>query len=373
MSAALRVFVAMADAVPSVAHRATVALLAHLSRNHVEPVVCFLGDGPLLAVCRDEIRIETILVPPGGRGARRDSIEGALRSTRAALVHSIGAGTHLLAGHCARRVGLPAVWSQYDSASVGSLLQVRAALARARIIFVATPLVEARQRRLNPWGTPLRLVPPSVRRAGDSREARRHRARTALGLDAGAFAFGWLASTAPAGETELALRAAASVCHARTHARLVVFADPAVPAGVMMGGDLRPLASSLGIEARCTVAPAHAGFGLPPAFDALDAAFIASGDTERVALAPIEALAAGLPLVAADTVPVRDSVTSGRDGVLVPPGDPEGFAAALLSLCDDPEERNRLRAAAEKTARDRFDVHDAAKQVAQHYRKALER
>jgi glycosyltransferase involved in cell wall biosynthesis len=373
VSAALRVLIALPDAMPSVAHRATVALLPHLARHHVDPVVCFLGEGPLLALCRDELHLETLVVPSGGSGAARRAIESALRSTRAVLAHSVGAGTHLLVGPAARRAGLPTVWSQFDGASVGSVRQVRAALAPSRAILVASSLVEARQRRLNLRRTPLTLLPPSARRAGDSREARRQRARNALRLGADAFAFGWLSGAAPGVEIGVALRAASSVCHARARARLVVFADPATSARVSLETALRPLATSLGIETRCSIAPGHTGPGLPPAFDALDAAFIVSGDTALVALAPIEALAAGLPLVAADVPATRESVTHGQDGLLVPSGDHEAFAAALLSLCDDPEERQRLRTAAEKTVRERFDVHDAARNVAQVYRKALER
>jgi glycosyltransferase involved in cell wall biosynthesis len=44
------------------------------------------------------------------------------------------------------------------------------------------------------------------------------------------------------------------------------------------------------------------------------------------------------------------------DGVLVPPGDHEALAVALLALHDDPRKCYDLATAAAQTARDRFDV-----------------
>lgn len=51
----------------------------------------------------------------------------------------------------------------------------------------------------------------------------------------------------------------------------------------------------------------------------------------------LEAMAAGLPIVATRIDGNRDLLTDGRTGVLVPPRDPVGLAHALTSLCTDPE------------------------------------
>ena len=50
----------------------------------------------------------------------------------------------------------------------------------------------------------------------------------------------------------------------------------------------------------------------------------------------LEALAAGLPVVALRLGATRDFVIPGRTGELVEPGDIEGLAQALISLLDDP-------------------------------------
>lgn len=49
----------------------------------------------------------------------------------------------------------------------------------------------------------------------------------------------------------------------------------------------------------------------------------------------LESMLAGVPVVASDVGGVSDLVTHGRDGLLVPPGDPSALAEALASLLSD--------------------------------------
>lgn len=63
-----------------------------------------------------------------------------------------------------------------------------------------------------------------------------------------------------------------------------------------------------------------------------------------------EAFAQAVPVVASDIVGYRDVVTSGRDGVLVPPGDALALAHALRELALRPERRRRMSDAARKSA-----------------------
>ncbi len=60
----------------------------------------------------------------------------------------------------------------------------------------------------------------------------------------------------------------------------------------------------------------------------------------------VEALGVGTPVIATATGGVTEIVTDGENGLLVPSGDPDAFAAAVRRYFDDPALQERLRAAA---------------------------
>jgi 2-deoxystreptamine N-acetyl-D-glucosaminyltransferase/2-deoxystreptamine glucosyltransferase len=64
----------------------------------------------------------------------------------------------------------------------------------------------------------------------------------------------------------------------------------------------------------------------------------------------MEAMAAGLPVVATAVGGVPELVADGETGLLVPPGEVRTFAAALASLAGDPDRRHELGAAAVRRA-----------------------
>jgi phosphatidylinositol alpha-mannosyltransferase len=89
---------------------------------------------------------------------------------------------------------------------------------------------------------------------------------------------------------------------------------------------------------------------LPPVHAACDVFVAPNTGGESFGIVLLEAMAAGLPVVASDIPGFDEVVADGLDGLLVPPGDPAALAAGVGRLLDDPEAAARLAAAGRRRA-----------------------
>lgn len=79
----------------------------------------------------------------------------------------------------------------------------------------------------------------------------------------------------------------------------------------------------------------------------------------------IEAMAAGVPVVAVRHAAVPEIVEDGVTGVIVEPGDDRGFAGAVRGLLDDPALGRRMGEAGRARVLERFDVRVTTRQLAE--------
>jgi glycosyltransferase involved in cell wall biosynthesis len=84
--------------------------------------------------------------------------------------------------------------------------------------------------------------------------------------------------------------------------------------------------------------------------------FALASSSEGMPVSVLEAMAAGLPVVASRVGGLPEQVVDGVTGVLVEPGDPEDLAEALAGLVADRELRRRLGAAGRARAEQAFDL-----------------
>jgi glycosyltransferase involved in cell wall biosynthesis len=93
-----------------------------------------------------------------------------------------------------------------------------------------------------------------------------------------------------------------------------------------------------------------------PAVLAASDAFVLASNWEGNPLAVMEAMAAGLPVIATDVGGVPELVESGQQGFLVSAGDRMGFAAAMKTLLRDTGMRQAMGRAAQTRAVREFKV-----------------
>lgn len=160
--------------------------------------------------------------------------------------------------------------------------------------------------------------------------------------------------------------------HATLLRALAAIRSPAWDLDLVGDGPLetgvRALATELGIAARVR----FLGYQRDPA-PTLAAAqlFALSSRSEGFPRSILEALRAGLPVVASDVGGVREAVEPGRNGLLVPPGDPQALSAALASLLEDASRRARMGQAARAAYEARFRVECMIEKTASVYATVL--
>lgn len=105
-----------------------------------------------------------------------------------------------------------------------------------------------------------------------------------------------------------------------------------------------------------------------PAYHATADVFVSPAlGQESFGLVLVEAMAAGVPVVASDIAGYREVVRDGRDGLLVPPGDHAALAAALHRVLSERSLAQSLRAAG-RARGSRFEWNEVVDRIEEVYR-----
>ncbi len=175
----------------------------------------------------------------------------------------------------------------------------------------------------------------------------RRAARLALGVESDAPLIGMVACLKPQKDPLAFLRAARLVLNERDDARFLIAGD----------GELRTEVEKLGD--RLGLGPALMLLGwredVPRILRALDL-FALTSRWEGLPRALVQAMAAGVPVVACSAGGIGEVVKDGLTGRLVAPGDHRALAARVRELLEDRAGAARLAAAARERVAGEFDV-----------------
>jgi glycosyltransferase involved in cell wall biosynthesis len=171
-------------------------------------------------------------------------------------------------------------------------------------------------------------------RPDEGREVRA-RWRRELGIDERDVLIGTVATFRPVKDLHTMLEAMSVVAKARPRARLVLMGDGPLK------HDLTATIEQLGLGSVVRLPGwRRDATQLLPALDL----FVLSSLSEGISLALLEAMAAGVPVVATGVGGNLEVLREPSSGLLVPPRSPRDLADAILSLIDDPGKRGALSA-----------------------------
>jgi glycosyltransferase involved in cell wall biosynthesis len=175
----------------------------------------------------------------------------------------------------------------------------------------------------------------------------------------GAILLGTVGRLRPQKGIEVLIQAMPAVLQAVPGVRLLVIGD----------GPQRPELEALAVGLKVQQAVDFLGerTDVPDLLAGLDL-YVHPAYFEGMPNAVMEAMAAGLPVVATDVDGARELITSGETGWLVPPGKPETLAAQITSVLQDRDSARRIGTAAAALMAENYSIEQMVGAFDQLYR-----
>ncbi len=300
-------------------------------------------------------------------------IAGLVRRRGAQVVHTHNSKAGLLGRIAARACGVPAVihtvhgWAFEQAGSAAArglyrILERGAARLAHRTIVVSRALEAAAESAAIPGGARRTVLYSGIDLEAFRTAGRDGALRARLGADDRTFLVGQVARIWEGKGHETLLDAFGRLRRECPRARLVIVGDgpgrTALERRAAMTG-LAPFVRFTGHREDVALVTAQ-----------LDAATLLS-QYEGMGRVVVEALAAGVPVVASRVGGICELVREGENAFLVAPGDVGGVAAALGRLAWDEGLRARMAAAARTGVDARFDASRMVERIAEIYQEAL--
>jgi glycosyltransferase involved in cell wall biosynthesis len=321
-------------------------------------IICALDGGETLLSRRATAHGVPVVFVNRGGGRRRPAVLASVASLvlreGVDVLHSHNATAHVLGAAAAALTRRPLVHTKHGNilpfqSFKAALIHRAAALATARIVAVS------------------RLVERTVI---EGYRVRSGKVTTILnGIDVGCYSrravrpgaevIGAVGRLSREKDYPTMLNAFNAVLEKHASATLRIAGDGPVRAA------LEAEASRLGVAGRARFLGLHGD--IPRLLGELDL-FVQSSVTEGISLTLLEAMSAGLPVVATDVGGNREVVVDGVTGFLVPARDASALAERICTLLGDPPLARRLGEAGQARVREMFSIERMVKEYHGVYR-----
>jgi glycosyltransferase involved in cell wall biosynthesis len=376
-------------------------ILKGLDRRMVTSVGLFLGRGQdrdyLAPLCDEVYDLGTGCLVPlslAGRGRfyvpnllNKGSIflraiaatAGAIRRLRLDMVHVQFYPLHLIAGLACRLANVPCIWHWHGPflkrGLTGAALDLAFGALASRTVcishFVEGTLPPLAARRAC-------TIHNGVDTADISTNQRRGELRERIGITGDAPLVGLFGAIAPRKGHEYFLRAAAIVLKELPDTRFCIVGGENVVLKSRMGfeAQLRQLSHTLGISKEVVFAGEIPKAALMMSdCDVVCMPTVPSGMDagEGFGLVMVEAMAAGVPVIASNCGAPPEIIEPGVSGVLVAPRDADSLATALIDLLKDARKRQAMGQAARHRVATHFDIRRTTRALELAYRRLAPR
>jgi glycosyltransferase involved in cell wall biosynthesis len=297
----------------------------------------------------------------------------AVRARRAGvdLIHTNGLKAHLIGGIAGRLIGVPVVWHVRDfppAGRAGQLIERAARILPSHVLAnsdaVASAIGRDRGVRVTRIYNPIDLVAFRPDRP-------RERMRAELGVDRDTALVGMVAHLTPWKGHETFLQIARRVADRVAPSRFVIAGGSIYETDGHSGyrEALASQAQALGLDGRLTFLGTRTD--IPDVMAALDVLVHCPDAPEPFGRSVAEAMASGVPVVSARNGGLSEVVADGETGLLVSPGDVDGFASAVMRLLDDASLRRQFAVAGRQRAERLFNIDLHTRNVVATYAEVL--
>jgi len=355
---------------------ALLLLAENLDRNLFEVFVCSDGEGPLAeAVRRSGISFVSAPLNKKLNFRSRREIASLLRELKIDILHTHGGVAGLHGRIAARLAGTPAIvhtlhgihYLHYRNPLLRRLyvlLERRYSRFTDRLVLVCqSDLRRARRYKLAPEGK-MTVILNGLDVRPMAKAADLARRRSELGWTPGRPVVGTIARLHRQKGISHLLQASRRILKAVPETRIVVVGDG--PQSDRMRRD----ALRLGLGERCLFLGARED---ATALLALFDIFVLPSLWEGLPFVLVEAASLGKPIVATAVDGVPEILEEGQTGLLVPPGDSEALANAVIRLLRDKDEAGRLAEKARSLVPPRFPLRRMVERTQNLYLELLNR